>query len=148
MPRLGRFARELRARLWKPSVEEEVRRELDYHLEMLEQDASDSYGEARPLFRFDREPLSPGIGQLVQLDLALGIREPPLGLDPAFSLEAVERRVEGPLLDAEGVGAGGLDPLCYGVAVAGPPGEGLENERVEGAVEEFGRFGHENALII
>ena len=38
MPRLGRFARELRARLWKPSVEEEVRRELDYHLEMLEQD--------------------------------------------------------------------------------------------------------------
>ena len=30
MPRLGR--------LWKPSVEEEVRRELDYHLEMLEQD--------------------------------------------------------------------------------------------------------------
>jgi len=38
VPRLGRFARELRARLWKPSVEEEVRRELDYHLEMLEQD--------------------------------------------------------------------------------------------------------------
>ena len=38
MPRLGRFARERRARLWKPSVEEEVRRELDYHLEMLEQD--------------------------------------------------------------------------------------------------------------
>ena len=38
MPRLGRFARELRAHLWKPSVEDEVRRELDYHLEMLEQD--------------------------------------------------------------------------------------------------------------
>ncbi len=38
MPRLGRFARELRARLWKPSVEEEVRRELTNHLEMLEQD--------------------------------------------------------------------------------------------------------------
>jgi predicted permease len=38
MPRLGRFARELRARLWKPSLDEEVRRELEYHLEMLEQD--------------------------------------------------------------------------------------------------------------
>src|SRR5688572_16259504 len=38
MPRLGRFSRELRARLWKPSVDEEVRRELDYHLEMMEQD--------------------------------------------------------------------------------------------------------------
>ena len=38
MPPLGRFARELRARVWRPSVDEEVRRELDYHLEMLEQD--------------------------------------------------------------------------------------------------------------
>ena len=38
MARLGRFARELRARLWKPSVAEEVRRELGTHLEMLEQD--------------------------------------------------------------------------------------------------------------
>jgi predicted permease len=38
MPQLGRFARELRARLWKPSVEEEVRRELGNHLEMLEQE--------------------------------------------------------------------------------------------------------------
>jgi predicted permease len=38
MPRLGRFARELRGRLWKPSVEEEVRREIANHLEMLQQD--------------------------------------------------------------------------------------------------------------
>jgi putative ABC transport system permease protein len=38
MPRLGRFARELRARLWKPSVDEEVQRELGAHLEMLEHD--------------------------------------------------------------------------------------------------------------
>jgi predicted permease len=38
MARLGRFSRELRARFWKPSVDEEVRRELGYHLEMLEQE--------------------------------------------------------------------------------------------------------------
>jgi putative ABC transport system permease protein len=37
MAELGRFARELRARLWKPSVDEEVRSELSYHLELLEQ---------------------------------------------------------------------------------------------------------------
>ncbi len=36
MPRLGRYARVLRARLWRPSVEEEVRLEFDHHLEMLE----------------------------------------------------------------------------------------------------------------
>jgi putative ABC transport system permease protein len=38
MPRLGRFARELRARLWKPSVDEEVRREIENHLHLLEHD--------------------------------------------------------------------------------------------------------------
>jgi predicted permease len=38
VPRLGRFARELRGRLWQPSVDEEVRRELDFHIEMLERD--------------------------------------------------------------------------------------------------------------
>ena len=41
MARLGRFSRELRALLWKPSVDEEVRRELEYHLEMLEQEFRD-----------------------------------------------------------------------------------------------------------
>ena len=38
MPALGRFARELRSRLWKPPVDEEVRSEIEAHLEMLEQD--------------------------------------------------------------------------------------------------------------
>ncbi|HET7459135.1 MAG TPA: ABC transporter permease [Gemmatimonadaceae bacterium] len=38
MPELGRFARELRALFWKPSVDDEVRTELGHHLEMLERD--------------------------------------------------------------------------------------------------------------
>ena len=38
MPELGRYARELRARFWKPTVEEEVRDELAAHLEMLEEE--------------------------------------------------------------------------------------------------------------
>src|SRR4051812_4245441 len=38
MPDLGRYARELRARLWKPSVQDEVRDELDAHLDMIAQD--------------------------------------------------------------------------------------------------------------
>ena len=38
MPELGRYARELRGRFWKPSVTEEVASELAHHLEMLEQD--------------------------------------------------------------------------------------------------------------
>lgn len=38
MAELGRFTRELRARLWKPSVADEVRDEMRAHLEMLESD--------------------------------------------------------------------------------------------------------------
>ena len=38
MPELGRYARELRALLWKPSVAHEVQAELDHHLERLEAD--------------------------------------------------------------------------------------------------------------
>jgi putative ABC transport system permease protein len=38
MARLGRFSRELRGRFWKPSVDEEVQRELGYHLDMLEEE--------------------------------------------------------------------------------------------------------------
>lgn len=38
MPELGRFTRELRARLWKPSVTDEVQSEIAAHIEQLEQD--------------------------------------------------------------------------------------------------------------
>ena len=38
MPELGRFSRALRARLWKPSVDDEVREEMAYHLELMERD--------------------------------------------------------------------------------------------------------------
>lgn len=38
MPELGRFSRELRARLWKPSVDDEVRDEMAHHLDMMMQD--------------------------------------------------------------------------------------------------------------
>ncbi len=37
MPELGRFSRELRARLWKPSVDDEVRDEMRAHMEQLEE---------------------------------------------------------------------------------------------------------------
>jgi len=38
MPELGRFARELRLRLWKPSVQDEVHAEVRQHLEMMVED--------------------------------------------------------------------------------------------------------------
>jgi putative ABC transport system permease protein len=38
MPELGRFARELRAKLWKPSVDDEVRSEIEHHIQSRTQD--------------------------------------------------------------------------------------------------------------
>ena len=38
MPLLGRFARELRGRLWKPPVDDEVRSEIEHHIDRLEQE--------------------------------------------------------------------------------------------------------------
>lgn len=38
MPELGRYARELRARLWKPDVRDEVASEIQTHIDMLEED--------------------------------------------------------------------------------------------------------------
>ncbi len=38
MPELGRYARQLRTLLWKPSVDNEVKDELNAHIEQLEQD--------------------------------------------------------------------------------------------------------------
>jgi hypothetical protein len=108
----------------------------------LVEDAGDGVDEAAPLRGLHGEPLAPGLREAVELHAPLGLREPPLGLDPAVPLQPVERRVERPLLDAEDVGAHPLDPPGDGVPVSGPPGERLEDQRVEGAVEQLGRLGH------
>src|SRR5687767_14674589 len=92
----------------------------------LEQDARDALGEPAPLLRLDRQPLAPGLGETVELDLALGVREPPFGFDPPLPLQPVERGIERALFYPERVGAAGLDPLRDGVAMARPPGEGFQ----------------------
>src|SRR5688500_11473151 len=57
MPELGRYARELRALLWKPSVAREVHDELAHHLERLEAEliargVAPADARARALARF------------------------------------------------------------------------------------------------
>src|SRR5215207_113691 len=73
------------------------------------------------------------------------LRHAPLGLDEPFALHAVERRVERALADLERVVGGVLDPPRDAVAVARAPGEGLEDQGVERAVQQLGRFGHASA---
>src|SRR5688500_19224041 len=110
------------------------------------EDLADGGGVARPRHRPRAEVPAAECRELVVLRLPVVLREPPLGLDPAAFLEAVERRVERPLVDAE-QGVGDLaDPARDGVAVARPPRKGLQNQHVERALEEIeifgGVFGH------
>jgi hypothetical protein len=59
----------------------------------------------------------------------------------------MERGVEGAVLDVEVVLGGGPDPAGDGVAVPGAPGEGLEDQDVEGALEEIELWSrHESPL--
>ena len=52
----------------------------------------------------------------------------------------MERRVEGALLDLENVARRGLDALGDRPAVARLGGDGLEDQDVEGALDEVGGF--------
>ncbi len=94
------------------------------------------FGIARPADRALAQLAAALLGQLVVLGLAVVVGKAPLGLDEAALLEAVEGGIEGAVLDVEVVLGGGTDPGGDGVAVAGSPAQGLENEDIEGALEE------------
>src|SRR5688500_14899056 len=98
-------------------------------------------GVAGPRARLGAELGAAASGEAVVLGAPVVLREPPLGLDPAALLQAVEGGVEGALLDAEGVVGRLADPARDGVAVARAPAEGLEDEDVERALEELERVG-------
>ena len=84
-----------------------------------------------------RAELFPALrGELVVLGFAIVLGKPPFGLEQSAFLHAVERGVERALLDLESLVGGLADPRRDGVAVARTPGEGLEDEEVERALEE------------
>src|SRR5256885_2346535 len=61
-------------------------------------------------------------------------------LDPSFPRHAVEGGVERSLLDAQHVVGGGFDPAGDAVAVHRAPGQRLEDEELDGSLEEAGIF--------
>src|ERR1043165_4243838 len=102
----------------------------------------DGGGVGRPPARSLRQLCAPRARELIELGFAVVLGESPLGLDPLPLLHPVERGVESALFYREGPFGGLPDPLSDGVAVAGTPGEGLEDEHIERALEEIEVGGH------
>src|SRR6185312_3041933 len=102
----------------------------------------DGGGVALPARRLGAKLLAAAGGELVELGAFALVGEPPLGLDPLALLEAVEGGVEGAVEHLEGAAGGGADHARDGVSVPRAPGEGLEDEDVERALEEVGLWRH------
>src|SRR3954468_18070667 len=81
--------------------------------------------------RLAAELFASGGRELVVLGFAVVLGHAPLALEPAAFFHAVERGIEGALLDLEVVVGGVADPPGDGIAVRRAPGEGLEDEEVE-----------------
>jgi len=105
-------------------------------------DEVDGGGEAGPGFALALELGAAGGGDGIEAGLAVGLGGSPLGADPALLLEAVEGGVEGALLDLEDFVGELLDALGDGPAVFGLEGDGLEDEEVEGSLDEIVWLSH------
>jgi hypothetical protein len=106
----------------------------------------DSRDEAAPLVLFFRDALSPGRGEAVELRAAPLVGRAPLGLDESAVDHAVERRIEGALVDLKDVARELTNAFGDSPPVERRGEEALEDEKVEGALKEVGAFGHVDTL--
>src|SRR5437868_4113661 len=89
-----------------------------------------------PARRLVRELSFTGAREMVELRLAIVLRCPPLGGDPASILEAMQRGVERALVHLQDIARDLLNPLGYPPAVHGLKGERFQDEHVERALED------------
>ena len=75
-------------------------------------------------------------GESVDLGAPAELGGPPLRVHPAATFQPVERRVERPVLDEDRFAGHVLDESRNRVAMARAAGKGLENQRVESAMEQ------------
>src|SRR5215204_1574755 len=74
--------------------------------------------------------------ELVELRLAIVLREPPLGLDPSPLFQPVERRVQCALFNLQLRAARLGDPARDCVSVSWTPAQRLEHEDIEGPLQQ------------
>src|ERR1051325_2706598 len=91
----------------------------------------DGRRELAPLGGVGLELGAADLGERVDLDALPDLGRAPRRLDEALSLQPVERRIQRAFFYLKGVVGRVLEPAGDGVAMAGTPGQGLEDEEVE-----------------
>src|SRR5215471_368984 len=107
--------------------------------------AGDRLRETLPAFLFLGELPQAFLRQLVEARLPVVLRGSPGRADPALPLQPVERGIERPLVDLEHVFGELLDALRDPPAVHRGRPEGLQDQHVEGSLEQVGS-GHSQLL--
>src|SRR5688500_10800336 len=100
------------------------------------EDGRHGCGIPSPCRRLGAEMTAPGGRERVEACAAVILGHAPLRLDVLASLEPMQRLIEGAVIDADG-SAGLLgEPARDGEAVHRAPAQRLENEEIEGSLEQ------------
>src|SRR5262249_49499239 len=105
-------------------------------------DQRDRGREALPLRALFVHGLPAGAGERIELRAPVVLAVAPLGLDPPLLLELVERGIERALADGEEVVGHLPNPLRDRPAVHRLGGHDFQDQQVERALYEVGRFAH------
>src|SRR6185312_1598389 len=102
---------------------------------------------ARPYGRLLAEAAASRRCELVIARAAVVLGGAPLGAEPTAAFHPLEGLVESVVVDAEGAVGPVLEPSGDGVAVHGAPAQGLEDEQVEGALEQWEAVVHSHSTF-
>jgi len=101
----------------------------------------DGLRESIPVRLFGGELFASDGGEFVELGLAAVVGGSPFGVEPAAFFEAMEGWIERALLDLEDLLGDLANAVGDAIAMDRAEGDDLEDEHVEGALEEVGLVG-------
>src|SRR5947209_1767298 len=105
-------------------------------------DLGDRSGQALPIGSFLFQLFTPGLGQRIELGATVVFAGSPFRGDPAFLFQFVQRWVKRTITDLKDVAGNLTQALADGPTVEGFESEDLEEQKVQGALQQVGRFAH------